>query len=59
MKQGDVMKLKRWHLYLIVTLCFVMAFVAINRKYDRFYRVNGINNDNRALIEMLVNICTN
>ena len=29
-----------------------MAFVAINRKYDRFYRVNGINNDNRALIEM-------
>ena len=52
MKQGDVMKLKRWHLYLIVTLCFVMAFVAINRKYDRFYRVNGINNDNRALIEM-------
>lgn len=52
MKQGDVMKLKRWHLYLIVTLCFVLTFVSINRKYDRFYRVNGINNDNRALIEM-------
>lgn len=46
------MKLKRWHLYLVVTLCFVVAFVSINRKYDRFYRVNGINNDNRALIEM-------
>lgn len=46
------MKLKRWHLYLIVTLCFVIAYVSINRKYDRFYRVNGINNDNRALIEM-------
>lgn len=47
-----MMKLKRWHLYLIATLCFVLAFVAINRKYDRFYRVNGIDNDNRALIEM-------
>lgn len=46
------MKLKRWYLYLVVTLCFVVAFVSINRKYDRFYRVNGINNDNRALIEM-------
>lgn len=51
MDKGDVMKLKRWHLYLIVTLCFVLAFISINRKYDRFYRVNGINNDNRALIE--------
>lgn len=46
------MKLKRWHLYVIVILCFATAFVSINRKYDRFYRVNGINNDNRALIEM-------
>ena len=45
MEQGDIMKLKRWHLYLIVTLCFTIAFISINRKYDRFYRVNGINND--------------
>lgn len=52
MEQGDIMKLKRWHLYLIVTLFFTIAFISINRKYDRFYRVNGINNDNRALIEM-------
>lgn len=51
MVQGDVMKLRRWHLYLLVTLCFCVAFITINRKYDRFYRVNGINNDNRALIE--------
>ena len=51
MEQGDIMKLKRWHLYLIVTLCFTIAFISINRKYDRFYRVNGINNDNRVLIE--------
>ena len=52
MIQGDVMKLKRWHLYVVVTLCFCIAFISINRKYDEFYRVNGINNDNRALIEM-------
>lgn len=45
------MKLKRWHLYLIVSIAFVCVFGAINYKYDRFYRVNGINNDNRALIE--------
>lgn len=52
MEQGDNMKLKRVHLYIIAFLCFAITFVAINRKYDRFYRVNGINNDNRALIEM-------
>ena len=46
------MKLKRWHLYFIATLCFLLAFSALNFKYDKFYRVNGINNDNRALIEM-------
>lgn len=45
------MKLKRWHLYLIATVVFIGVFGAINYKYDRFYRVNGINNDNRALIE--------
>ena len=52
MNKGDFMKLRKGHLYIIVTLCFVISFVAINCKYDRFYRVNGINNDNRALIEM-------
>ncbi len=45
------MKLKRWHLYGIAFICFILAFTALNYKYDRFYRVNGINNDNRALIE--------
>lgn len=45
------MKLKRWYLYIIATLCFVICFVSINKKYDPFYRVNGINNDNRALIQ--------
>lgn len=46
------MKLRRWHLYLIATLCFLLVFMILNFKYDKFYRVNGINNDNRALIEM-------
>lgn len=45
------MKLKRWHLYVIVGCVFCVVFVYINQKYDRFFRVNGINNDNRALIE--------
>ncbi|RHM62106.1 hypothetical protein DW911_01225 [Erysipelatoclostridium sp. AM42-17] len=51
MGAGDKMKLKRWHLYGIAFICFILAFTALNYKYDRFYRVNGINNDNRALIE--------
>ena len=45
------MKLRRWHLYAYASLCFIFAFTTLNLKYDRFYRVNGINNDNRALIE--------
>ena len=45
------MKLRRWHLYAYAILCFIFAFTTLNLKYDRFYRVNGINNDNRALIE--------
>lgn len=47
-----VMKLKSWHLYFLAGLCFILAFTALNAKYDKFYRVNGINNDNRALIEL-------
>lgn len=43
--------IKKWHLFAIVTLLFIATFVIINQKYDRFYRVEGINNDNRALIE--------
>ena len=30
---------------------FLFAFTSLNMKYDRFYRVNGIDNDNRSLIE--------
>ena len=42
------MKLKSWHLYVLATLCFLFAFTSLNMKYDRFYRVNGIDNDNRS-----------
>lgn len=45
------MKLKSWYLYVLATLCFLFAFTSLNMKYDRFYRVNGIDNDNRSLIE--------
>lgn len=45
------MKLKTWHLFAMVTVLFVCSFYVINLKFDKFYRVNGINNDNRVLIE--------
>ena len=45
------MKLRSWHLYALAILCFIFAFASLNMKYDRFYRVNGIDNDNRSLIE--------
>ena len=34
-----------------MTLLFGFSFYVINLKFDKFYRVNGINNDNRVLIE--------
>ncbi|MBO6046333.1 MAG: M15 family metallopeptidase [Erysipelotrichaceae bacterium] len=43
--------MKKWHLYLFITVIFLGSFYYINTKYDRFYRVQGINNDNRILIE--------
>ena len=45
------MKLKTWHLFLIIIVLFVCSFYVVNLKFDKFYRVNGINNDNRVLIE--------
>lgn len=49
--QKFLSKLKIVHLYLLVLIIFLASFLYINTKYDRFYRVNGINNDNRVLIE--------
>ncbi len=45
------MKIKRGALFVSITIFFVIIFIVINGKYDPFYRVNGINSDNRALIE--------
>lgn len=45
------MKLKTWHLFAIIIVLFGCSFFVINLKFDKFYRLNGINNDNRVLIE--------
>lgn len=45
------MKLKTSYLFLIIILLFACSFYVVNLKFDKFYRVNGINNDNRVLIE--------
>lgn len=45
------MKIKKWHLFAFVIILFVISFFAVNLKFDKFYRLNDINNDNRVLIE--------
>ncbi len=45
------MKVKTWHLFLIVTVLFIVSFYVVNRRFDKFYRINGINNENRILLE--------
>ena len=45
------MKFKTWHLFAFIIALFGCSFFAINQKFDKFYRVNGINNDNRVLLE--------
>lgn len=45
------MKLKIWHLFIVITILFVCSFYVVNLRFDKFYRVNGINNDNRVLLE--------
>lgn len=45
------MKLKTWHLFLVIIILFGCSFYVVNLHFDKFYRVNGVNNDNRALIE--------
>ena len=45
------MNLKTWYLFLVIIILFGCSFYIVNLKFDKFYRVNGINNDNRVLIE--------
>lgn len=45
------MKLKTGYLFAFIILLFGCSFYVVNLKFDKFYRVNGINNDNRVLLE--------
>ncbi len=45
------MKLKRWHVFFIAGMAFLLSYYLLNTKYDRFARIEGIDNDRRALIE--------
>lgn len=44
------MKKQKFALYLVAFACFAICFLVLNRKYDPFYRINGIDNENRQLI---------
>lgn len=46
------MKIKRRYLYVVAIVCFIVCFIGLNKKYDPYYRVNGINNENRVLIDL-------
>ena len=41
------MENKRKYLFVTVIALFIVSFYTINLRFDPFYRVNGINNDNR------------
>ena len=45
------MKIRKWHLVAFISVLFVISFIVVNQRFDKFYRVNGINNDNRIIIE--------
>ena len=44
------MKKQKIILYLVALVCFMVCFIVLNRKYDSFYRISGINNETRQLI---------
>lgn len=45
------MQKKKVAMILIVIFVFAISFTILNFKYDRFYRINGIDNENRELIK--------
>lgn len=45
------MENKRKYLFITIIALFIVSFYTINLRFDPFYRVNGINNDNRMIIE--------
>lgn len=50
------MKMKTWHMFLVIIVLFCCSFYVVNLRFDKFYRVNGINNDNRVLIEQYLSV---
>ena len=49
------LKLRKYYLAIIVTVFFIVCFTIINTKYDEFYRIQGIDNECRILIEQYLN----
>ena len=49
------MKNKRIFLIIIVGCCFFACFYFLNKKYDRFYRIAGIDNEKRQMILTYLN----
>lgn len=45
------MQKKKVAMILVVIFVFAISFTILNLKYDRFYRINGIDNENRELIK--------
>ena len=51
------MENKRKYLFITVIALFIVSFYTINLRFDPFYRVNGINNDNMMIsIFHIINI---
>lgn len=44
------MNMKRISIIIVILLCFALCFSYLNKKYDRFYRIAGIDNEKRQLI---------
>ena len=49
-KGGSRMIKKRMGLIFLVGVCFLACFSYLNQKYDRFNRIEGIDNEKRQLI---------
>lgn len=47
---GDKMNKKRFTLLVVVSFIFVASYIFLNQKYDRFYRISGIDNEKRQMI---------
>lgn len=44
------MNTKRLSIIVVISICFFACFYYLNQKFDRFYRISGIDNEKRQLI---------